>query len=311
MNKISFCKYFTFLLILSFFSCEEILIVPDLSNEEVVLVAPGNNVVLSSSGVTLSWNTVKDADRYQLQIATPNFDAPQQLILDTLVLKNSFTKQLNIGKYEWRVKGLNSAYGTSYTKRAFEILNNDDFQKNTVVLLTPPNNTITKTAVQKLSWDAIIGATSYQLQILDENNTVVKEQSTATTLINFTFDEGKYNWKVRASNGTAQTLYTSRFILVDTKAPNTPTLSSPANASTTTNTSINFQWTRTPIAGSSENDSIYVYTESALTNLNFKDKATAPYNKTLTKGTYYWFIKSFDEAGNQSPRSTVFNFTIN
>lgn len=311
MNKISFCKYFTFLLILSFFSCEEILIVPDLSNEEVVLIAPGNNVVLSSSGVTLSWNTVKDAERYQLQIATPNFDAPQQLILDTLVLKNSFTKQLNIGKYEWRVKALNSAYGTSYTKRAFEILNNDDFQKNTVVLLTPPNNTITKTAVQKLSWDTIIGATSYQLQILDENNTVVKEQSTATTLINFTFDEGKYNWKVRASNGTAQTLYTSRSILVDTKAPNSPTLSNPVNASTTTNTSINFQWTRTPIAGSSEKDSIYVYTESALTNLNFKDKATAPYNKTLTKGTYYWFIKSFDEAGNQSPRSTVFNFTIN
>lgn len=311
MNKISFCKYFTFLLFLSFFSCEEILIVPDISKDEVVLVAPGNNVILSSSGVTLSWNTVKDASKYRLQIATPTFDAPQQLILDTLVSKNSFTKQLNIGKYEWHVKAVNSAYETAYTKRAFEILNNDDFQKNTVVLLAPANNIITKTAVQKLSWDAIIGATSYQLQILDENNTVVKEQSTATTLINFTFDEGKYNWKVRASNGTAQTLYTSRSILVDTKAPNTPTLSSPANASTTTNTSINFQWTRTPIAGSSEKDSIYVYTESALTNLNFKDKAIAPYNKTLTKGTYYWFIKSFDEAGNQSPRSTVFNFTIN
>lgn len=311
MNKISFHKYFSFFIILSFFSCEEILLVPDITKDEVTLVSPGNNTVLSSSGVTLSWNSIENADKYELQIATPTFDAPQQLVLDTLVSKNSFTQQLNIGKYEWRVKAVNSGYETPYTKRSFEILNNEDFQKNTVVLLTPANNTITKTTLQKLSWDTIIGATSYQLQVLDENNTVVKEQSSASTFINFTFDEGKYIWKVRASNGTAQTLYTSRSILTDTKAPNTATLSNPVNASSTINTSINFQWSRTAIAGSAEKDSIYVYTESALTNLNFKDKATTPYNKTLTKGTYYWFVKSFDEAGNESPRSTVFNFTIN
>ncbi|WP_394775878.1 hypothetical protein [Flavobacterium sp.] len=311
MNKISLTFFFLFLIILSFVSCEEILLVPDISKDEVVLVAPGNNIMLSSSGVTLSWNSVENSEKYELQIAIPNFDAPQQMVLDTLVSKNSFTQQLNIGKYEWRVKAVNSGYETIYTKRSFEILNNDDFQNNTIILLTPTNNLITKTAIQKLSWDAIIGASSYQLQILDENNTLVKEQNSDATLINFTFDEGKYIWKVRASNGTEQTLYTARSILVDTKAPNTPTLSIPVNASTTTNTSINFQWSRNPIIGSTEKDSIYVYTESALTNLNFKDKATNPYNKTLVKGTYYWFIKSFDEAGNESPRSNVFNFTIN
>ncbi|WP_281925784.1 hypothetical protein [Flavobacterium collinsii] len=311
MNKISFLKFSFFILMLSFISCEEILLVPDISKKEVTLVAPGNNVTLSSSGVTFSWDHVENADKYRLQIATPNFDAPQQLVRDTLVSKNSFTQQLNIGKYEWRVKAVNSGYETAYTKRSFEVLNNNDFQNNTVILLTPTNNLTTKTALQKLSWDAIIGASSYQLQILDENNTLVKEQSTAATVLNFTFDEGKYTWKIRASNGTSQTLYTSRSVLVDTKVPNTPVPSSPTNGSTTTNTSVNFQWSRTPVTGSSEKDSIYVYTESALTNLNFKDKATAPYNKTLTKGTYYWFIKSFDEAGNVSPRSTVFNFTIN
>ncbi|MFW0739838.1 hypothetical protein [Flavobacterium sp. T12S277] len=311
MNKISFLKFSFFIIMLSFVSCEEILLVPDISKKEVSLVAPGNNVALSSSGVTFSWDLVKDAEKYRLQIATPNFDAPQQIVRDTLVSKSSFTQQLNIGKYEWRVKAVNSGYETAYTKRSFEVLNNNDFQNNTVILLTPANNLTTKTALQKLSWETIIGASSYQLQILDENNTLVKEQSTATTVLNYTFDEGKYTWKIRASNGTSQTLYTSRSILVDTKVPATPVLSSPVNASTTTNTSVNFQWSRTPVAGSPEKDSIYVYTESALTNLNFKDKATAPYNKTLAKGTYYWFIKSFDEAGNVSPRSTVFNFTIN
>lgn len=311
MNNSPLYKYLLFFIFLFCISCEEILIVQDISKKEVVLVAPGNNVTLTFSGVTLSWETVKDANKYRIQIASPNFEAPQQLVLDTLISKNSFTRQLTIGKYEWRVKAVNSAYETAYSKRSFEILNNDDFQKNTVVLLSPVNNLTTKTVLQKLSWDAILGTSSYQLQVLDENNILVKEQSTATTFIDYTFAEGKYTWKIRASNGTVQTLYTSRSILVDTKAPNTPTPTSPANASTTTNTAISFQWNRTPIAGSTEKDSIYVYTESALTNLNFKDKAVSPYSKTLTKGTYYWFVRSFDEAGNQSPRSTVFNFTIN
>lgn len=311
MPKLHLNKYLLILLILCFASCEEILLVPDISKEDVVLVSPGNNVTLSSSGVTLSWNLVENADKYQLQIATPSFDAPLQIVVDTIITKNSYTQQLNIGKYEWRIKAVNSGYETAYATRSFEILNNDDFQNNTVVLLTPSNNIITKTALQKLSWDAIIGATSYQLQILDESSTLVKEQNTDAKLLNFTFDDGKYTWKVRASNGTAQTLYTTRSILVDTKAPNTPTLSIPANASTATILDINFQWNRAPIAGSAEKDSIYVYTESALTNLNFKDKGNSLYSKTMVKGTYYWFVKSFDEAGNQSARSTVFNFTIN
>lgn len=310
MHKISF-KYFLFLVLLTFISCEEILMVDDISKKEVLLTAPANNAALSSTGITFSWDIVEGADKYQLQIAIPSFDAPQQIILDTLVAKNSYTQQLNIGKYEWRIRAVNSAYETAYFKRNFEILNNDDFQNNTVVLLTPSNNLTTKTALQKLSWDAIIGATNYQLQVLDENSTLVKEQNSASTFFNFTFDEGKYTWKVRASNGTAQTLYTSRSILVDTKAPNTPILSFPTNSSTTTNKSIDFQWNRTSVSGSAERDSIYVYTESALTNLNFKDRGTSPYNKTMTTGTYYWFVKSFDEAGNQSTRSTVFNFTIN
>jgi hypothetical protein len=310
MNKISL-KYFSLFFLLSFLSCEEILMVDNITKKEVSLTAPANNAILSTSGVTFSWETVEGADKYQLQIAIPSFEAARQIILDTVVSKNSYTQQLNIGKYEWRIRAINSAYETAYTKRSFEILNNDDFQNNTVVLLTPSNNLITKTALQKLSWDAIIGATNYQIQVLDENNTLVKDQTSETTILNFTFDEGKYTWKVRASNGTEQTLYTSRSITVDTKVPNTPTLSSPLNASTTTNKSINFEWNRTAVPGSAERDSIYVYKESALTNLSFKDRGTSPYNKTMTAGTYYWFVKSFDDAGNQSARSTVFNFTIN
>lgn len=311
MNTSQFYNFLFCLFFLSLTSCEEILLVPDISKEEVNLIAPANNSILFSTGLTLSWDNVKNADKYRLQIAKPNFTSPVEMVLDTLISKNSFTQQLNIGKYEWRIKAVNSAYETAYKTSGFEILNNDDFQNNVVVLLTPSNNLITKTPVQKLSWQAIIGATEYQYQILDSNNEIVKEDVSSTTNINYTFSEGNFNWKVRASNGTKQTLYATRGILVDTKAPNTPTLSNPVDKSTTTATDINFQYKRTAIPGSIEKDSIYVYTESALTNLKFKEQITSPYSKTLTAGTYFWYVSSFDQAGNSSTKSSVFSFTIN
>jgi predicted secreted protein len=311
MNKLISYKILSIFFILIFISCEEILLVDDISEKEVFLTAPVNNAALYSTGVSFSWENVENAEKYQLQIATPNFENPLQIVLDTLVTKNSFTQQLNIGQYEWRIRAVNSGYKTAYKSRSFAIINNEDFQNNTVTLVTPSNNLTTKTAAQKLSWQTIIGATSYQIQILDKDNDIIKEETTSSAFINYTFDEGNHTWKVRASNGTQQTLYSSRSILVDTQAPNTPILSSPVNSNTAAAGDIEFKWSRTSIAGSAEKDSIYVYNGSALTNLNFKDEAVNPYNKTMAAGTYYWFVKSFDAAGNESARSIVFNFTLN
>lgn len=311
MNKTILYKFIFGIFLITLISCEEILLETDISKSEVQLVAPANNSNFNSTGVTFTWESVADATKYRLQIAKPNFENPTQIVLDTIVTSTYFTQQLAIADYEWRVRAQNSAYETNYTSRSFSVVSNDDFQNNTVVLNAPANNLITKTPLQSLSWQSIIGATNYQLQVYDSNNTIKLDETLTTTSYDYTFPEGSYSWRVRATNGEKQTLYTSRTILVDKTAPNTPTLISPANASTTSTTSINFQWNRTAISGSAEKDSIYVYTESALTNLNFKDKGTSPYNKTLTIGTYYWFVKSFDDAGNESARSTVFNFTIN
>jgi hypothetical protein len=311
MNKSLLYKIALTFIFLSIVSCEEILFVDDISKKEINLIAPANNTVLFSTGVSLSWDNVENAERYRLQIAKPNFTSPIQIVVDTLITKKTFTQQLNIGKYEWRVKAINSGYETEYKTHAFEILNNDDFQNNTVILLTPSNNLITKVAIQKLSWQTIIGATEYQLQIFDNNDAIIKEEKTSLINFDYTFPEGSYSWKVRASNGTKETLYTTRSILIDTKAPNTPVLSSPADKSSTTTTDINFQYNRVPIAGSPEIDSIYVYTESALSNLKFKEQVKNTYTKTLTSGSYYWYVKSYDKAGNTSNKSTVFSFTIN
>lgn len=311
MNRPLLYKFLIGIFFLSLFSCEEILLEDDISKSEVVLVAPVNNAQFLSTGITFSWEKVQNATQYHLQVAKPNFTNPVQIVLDTLIASNTFIYQLNIGEYEWRVQAVNSAYETPYKNRFFTIVSNEDFQNNTPVLLTPSNDLITNSTTQKLSWQSIIGAANYQVQVYDGNNTVINNQTITTTSLNYTFPQGNYYWRVRANNGTQQTLYSSRSILVDTTSPNTPTLTSPVDASTTTSTNVIFQWNRTPISGSIEKDSIYIYTDKALTTLQLKSEVSSSYNKILNSGTYYWFMKAFDQAGNTSSKSTVFSFTVN
>lgn len=312
MNSSSINKFLLAFLFLTFISCEEIIMEKDISKSEVVLVAPVNNAQFYSTGVKFTWDTVADATEYQLQIATPNFANPLQIVLDTKIKETSFTQQLPIGNYEWRVRAINSGYNTNYSSRLVSVVSDADFQNNTVVLNTPVNNLSTKKTLQNLSWQSIIGATGYQVQVYDGSNTVISDQTVTATNLNYTFTEGSFFWRVRASNGAQQTLYSSRSILVDTTVPNIPVLSSPANASTTTNTNVSFQWSRVPVTGSVEKDSIFIYTDVALTILKLKKEASSPFvTTTLGLGTYYWYAKSFDEAGNIGTKSAVFSFTVN
>jgi hypothetical protein len=306
INKLGFG-----LVLLLLFSCEQILLVDNISEKEVTLVTPTNEAQFFSTGVSFSWEPVKEATKYRLQIAKPNFMSPQIIVLDTLMVNKTFTRQLNIGNYEWRVKAVNSNYETAFKNRFFTVVSNQDFQNNTVALSSPANNLKTNVATQNLTWQPVIGASSYQLQIYDNANTIVSDQNITTTNSNYTFLQGNYQWRVRASNGSNQTLYTSRSILVDTTNPNTPNLTAPVNNSSTTNTTVSFQWSRTPIAGSVETDKIYIYSNSGLTNLVSTTQITSPFSTILSAGIYYWYVKSFDEAGNMSNQSTVFSVTVN
>ena len=104
-----------------FISCEEIIEVEDISQEQVTILAPTNNSVLNQSDINFSWQSLEFAERYQLQIATPNFTNAAQIVEDTLVNVTGFNKLLNQGDYQWRIKALNSAYQTEFTTQTFSL----------------------------------------------------------------------------------------------------------------------------------------------------------------------------------------------
>ena len=299
--------------IIAFFSCEEILLEDDISKQEVRLIAPVDEAQFFSTGITFTWDPIDNGTQYRIQIAKPNFANAMQIIADNVIDTTSFTTQLNLGDYEWRVQAVNSGYSTIFTTRSFTVVSNEDFQSNSVTLSSPADNSITNNSTQALKWQPVIGATSYRVQIVNiANNNIVNEQDIAGTTLNYTFPEGTYQWKVRGTNGEHNTLYSTRSILVDATAPNTPALVTPANLSNTSSNDVTFQWTRTPIAGSIEKDSIYIYNNSTLTDLEYSNEEVSPYNTiTLQDGTYFWFVRSFDNAGNTGQQSPVYSFTLN
>ncbi len=103
-------------------SCEDIIGVEDISDRTVTILAPTNHAELTGTNPTFSWNSVEDADKYKLQIATPSFSEALQIVEDTTVTTLSFTKILEAGDYEWRVRAENSDYQTNYTTHQLTIL---------------------------------------------------------------------------------------------------------------------------------------------------------------------------------------------
>lgn len=305
---------YLFLVLFSFISCDEIVNEKNISSQVVTILAPTNNAQFNSTSITFSWDLLADATEYQIQIAKPNFSNALEIILDTKTKESSFTQQLNVGTYEWRIKAINASSETQYVTRSFTIVSNDNFEDNVVVLQTPINNLKTNSSSQNLSWSSIIGATSYQVQVFDNSNTLILDTNTTNSNYNYTFPEGNFTWKVRASNGSVQTLYSSRSILTDYINPNVAVLNTPANSTTVGSGSIAFNWTRSPIAGSVEFDTIYVYSDSSLSTLVLQENATSQsitINSITNTGTYYWRVKSFDEAGNSSNFSSTNSFIKN
>ena len=297
---------------LSLLSCEEggLLIEKDISADRVILLAPGENAQIATNSIRFDWQTLEDATSYELQVVTPSFDDPNQFAVNTILDSlTNYEQILDVATYQWRVRATNSNYETLYSTASFEVVPVTNFSDNTMVLLSPENNLITNQAEQQMIWEAIEGATLYRIQIL-ENDAVVFEESTTEALLGSTFPEGNLEWQVRAENGTENTEYSKRTILVDLTAPNAAILISPADQATINTATVTFDWTRKPIAGSTELDSLFVYRDIGLTDLVLKDQAAAPFETELENNTYYWLIKSFDEAGNSEDPSSTFSFTL-
>lgn len=108
-------------LIFACISCEEIINEENLENDEVSIIAPMNNSQSNTGIIFFDWQPVEGARSYTIQVAQPNFDQTEQLLLQQTDSITSASLNMTSGTYQWRVRAENDAFTSPYTTQTFTV----------------------------------------------------------------------------------------------------------------------------------------------------------------------------------------------
>lgn len=165
-------------------------------------------------------------------------------------------------------------------------------------LSAPASATRTNVTAQNFSWSAVSGALQYQIQI-DNNadfSSPIATYNTTLTSYSRTLSNGTYYWRTRAQVATTWSAWNAAWtLIIDTVPPTAPSLSSPANAATTS--TLTFKWAATGGATLYQ----FQFDEDALFGSPNFDTTTAATSVTIgsqTSAKYYWRVRAKDAAGN-------------
>ncbi|RKR84471.1 hypothetical protein BDD43_4709 [Mucilaginibacter gracilis] len=207
----------------------------------------------------------------------------------------------------WFLLGLTAIAVTS-CKEIFE----PNISNRNVTLEAPGNNYQSTKYAVSFWWDKVDDASGYRLQVvtpsLDTIGALVVDTLVKGNTFTMSLDPGRYQWHVRAENGSSKTAYStgrSFTVLPSTITTQSVLLTSPANNALTNQSAINFQW-----------GSMYGATKYRLeidTN-NFVNEAAVIYNQvtpaqliayTFPKDqTYQWRVRAENDTA-QSKWSAI------
>lgn len=279
-------------------ACSDI-IETDLSGFGVVLLTPADGYETNSNVVTFKWEAVPHATEYHLQIARPNFDQPVQFVADTVFPHAGISLPLQPGSYVWRVQARNGNSSTNYYQRSLTVIPASSLDDLLPVLTAPAANAVTAAEPVTFHWQALAGADDYRFELRnnDPTGTLVQAQITAATQMTVAgLTEGTYAWGVQGHNSTSSSLFSYRTLRIDRTAPTAPLLVTPAANATIPNTAFTFQWQSGTDAGALV-DSLFVTDVNTVT-IRALAPAGTTYTDSLGAGTFHWYVRSTDAAGN-------------
>ncbi|MCC6463374.1 MAG: hypothetical protein IT260_23085 [Saprospiraceae bacterium] len=297
-------------------------VVPDISAEQVVLVAPADSLVTTGRTHTFFWETMADAESYNLRIVRPSFDSVVAVVLDTTISAHQFVFTLPFGVYEWNVVASNSAYASACCN-TFRLLIRNDSSSNlsdqTVVLTAPTQQFATRETAVDFSWQALAGAEKYRFQVgtAGFGTLLVDKEMSATSTAATLATDGDYFWRVRAINESSLTMtaWTTRSFSLDRVPPPAPALVFPVDGDTLTlkAQSPDAYWTR---ATGVLRDTLFVYNNQQKDILLLQQALDLPetnWDGTVIDGLpedFFWQVLSVDKAGNASAKSALRRFYI-
>lgn len=303
-------------------ACTKDFIVKDINNETVNIIAPADNLNTPNNSVTFWWDELEGAEKYNLQIVKPSFSSVIQLITDTTVTSNKFTKVLTPGIYQWRIKAINGGGSTAYTTRTLVI---DTTSNLSLITLNPvsPIGLLTGSKVVTFSWTPHPAADFYEINILNNLGTSVFTQnnipSTSFTYTFTTTTDLKYSWQVKAHNSFSFSQYNSASTFtIDVTAPVSALITHPNNGASVNGSADSLVWSRDVSATC---DSVIISLDSNfMVTPNYVARTYSTKLKLNTVGlsssqagnNYYWLrVISMDSVRNVASPNSKFKFKVN
>lgn len=215
--------------------------------------------------------------------------------------------------------------GGDYPGVAYTVINTDSLQSIVVityvrditapealVLLSPADGEATNDNTLAFAWEAATdsegaGVAGYNIQIDSRVYTVTAPTTEYTP--SALMDES-YTWTVRAYDSVENygDYVATRTLIVDTQAPNIPSLISPADSATINDDTPIFEWATATdnglagVAGYNIQVNTNIYTVAAPT--------TAYTSSVLSDGNYTWTVRAYDSAGNYGDYATPRTLTV-
>jgi photosystem II stability/assembly factor-like uncharacterized protein len=274
------------------------------------LVTPVDNAnSISLTTASLNWSPASGASSYRVQFSTSSTFAT--VIKDTVVTGTTTLAVPGLAAntvYYWHVNAQNPAGSSVYSAtRTFTTA----VPLSAPTLNLPANNATAVTVFTDVSWNALSGAVTYQLQLATDTGftAIVVNDSTLTgttrnvgQLSNLTV----YYWRVRAKNPAGNSAYSTRRTFTSASLPTTvpaaPVLVAPAAFATTVSAaSAVFTWKTAATA------SLYrleISTDPAFSPANavvVKDSTLTDTTKTVTTLSggvdYYWRVSAKNNVG--------------
>jgi hypothetical protein len=171
----------------------------DLSQQQVVLIAPANQFVSNNTQPIFQWYELYNAESYRFEIRTPNWNGVLA-ISPQIISAASYTPSIPLpeGLYEWGVQALNNASASAFSKRSIHI---DTTAPGKPTLIAPINNAQLPDAPFTFSWNraADSGSTLHDsLYIFADTNltNLVKSVGILFTSHSDSLGQGNYFWRV-------------------------------------------------------------------------------------------------------------------
>lgn len=186
-------------------------------------------------------------------------------------------------------------------------------------LIYPENGRAINDSTPALEWDSVTGATSYELQVDEdenfsspvENEIGITQTSHETTAL----ADGVYYWRIRAVNAAGPGPWSEVWqFKVDTTEPGAPTPLKPTNGSLTNDDNPQFEWSSVFDASPPVLYRVYLDDDWDFATVerdsgwigNTSWEVTTP----LGEGRWYWRVQAKDDVGNLGDNSPTWSLTV-